>query len=82
MTFDDIKAVHVRKTRGSQRRSEIFGFLQVHGRVAGALRRATLFDSYESAEIAAASFVMMNPVYTGRAEVRSVKGNHAGPVVR
>ncbi len=66
--------VHIRKTRGSQRRSELFGFLKKtsDGYVAGGLKRATFFYTFENAENAAASFVMMNPIYSGRTEVRKL----------
>jgi len=67
--------IHIKKTRGSQRQFELFGFLKktFDGYVAGGLSHATVFYTFENAENAAASFVMMNPIYAGRTMVRKIE---------
>lgn len=68
----DRYVVHIKKTRGSQRRDELFGFLRktIHGYVAGSLKQASLFYSFGRAEDEAATFALLNPIYSGRVEVR------------
>jgi len=68
-----------------KRKLPIFGYLRDFGDgqfTGGGVGKATVYDSYEEAERVAATFILQNPLYLERAEVRKVQEYVTTPSVK
>lgn len=74
--YVDQYVVQIRKSKSAKNKDLIFGFLRetvIGGAQSGGIKSATLYDSIEKAENAAATFVLQNPRYVERVQVKKVE---------